>query len=166
MNKEKERKEELERKKLEEIARKEEEKKRKREEEIRRRREIEIEALKVSIHEELIKHAEYVEDPLAIYDINAYYQKVIKYTPVLGGYYGQFAIIIAYLNKLQEDYMNEEKLMKVLELLLPKLPHFYLLYTNENFQEYQTIAPILNEIEEIPKLDEKTYVRITFINKL
>jgi hypothetical protein len=161
LNKEKERKEELERKKLEEIARKEEEKKRKKEEEIRRKREIEIQALKASINEELIKHAEYVEDPVAIYNINAYYQKDIKYSPVVGGYYGQISIMIAYLNKLQENYLNEEKLLKVLELLLPKSPHFYFLYTTENLQEIKGIAPLINEIEEIPKLDENTYVKIS-----
>jgi hypothetical protein len=166
LNKEKERKEELERRRLEEIARKEEEKRKRKEEEIRRKKEIEIQALKASINEELIKHAEYIEDPVAIYDINAYYQKDIKYSPILGGYYGQFAIIIAYLNKIQEDYMNEEKLLKMLELFLPKVPQFNIIYTAENLQEIQKIAPVINEIEEIPKLDENTYVIIIHIYNL
>ncbi len=160
LNKEKERKEELERKRLEEIAKKEEEKRKKKEEEIRRKREIEIQALKALIHEELIKYAEYTEDPATIFDINAYYQKDIKYSPVVGGYYGQFAIIIAYLNKIHEDYMNEEKLAKVLEIFLPKLPHFYIVYTSQDFEDYKKIAPLLNEIEEISRLDENTFVRI------
>jgi hypothetical protein len=160
LNREKERKSELERKRLEDIAMKEEQKRKRKEEEIIRKKQIEIQALKALIHEEFIKHAEYTDDPLAIYDINAYYQKDVKFTPVIGGYYTQFAIVISYLNKLHEDFINEEKLQKVLELFVPKLPHFYILYTNENLEEYKKIYPSLNEIEEIPKLDDNSYVII------
>jgi len=158
INREKDRKSELERKKLEDIAMKEEQKRRRKEEEIIRKKQIEIQALKGLIHEELIKHAEYSDDPVAIFDINAYYQKDVKFTPVIGGYYTQIAIIISYLNKLHGDIINEEKLQKVLELLVPKLPHFYILYTNENLEEYKKFNPSLDEIEEIPKLDDNSFV--------
>ncbi len=79
----------------------------------------------------------------------------------LGGYFTQFAFIISYFNKLQPEFMNEEKLMKMLDMFIPKCPTFNIPYKVEDFEIYKTLDPsgTLATIEDIVKLDETLYVR-------
>ena len=56
--------------------------------------------------------------------------------------------------------MNEEKLLKTLELFIPKCPAFNIYYSQEDLESYKTSYPNLNlnSIEETIKIDEKLNV--------
>ncbi len=150
---------EMERKRVEEIKRREEHKRRKIEEEIKRKKDQEIAQLRALIETELISHSDYVEDPTEIFDINGYYQKDKKASLVLGGYYGQFALIISYLNKnIQKDLIYEEKLIEILKLFIPKCPTFNLILTEQNLEKYKNIEPSIATAEDIFKLQDDQYV--------
>jgi hypothetical protein len=157
--KERERKEMLEIQKKQEIERRKAERRAKREEEVRIKKEQQMIQLKNSVNDELIKQVEFVDDANDIYEINGYHQKGKKYAGVLGGYFGQFAIIIAYFNKIIPDYLNEEKLIKVLELFIPKAPPINIIYKAEEVDQYKVLDANIQAIEDVNKSPDNIYVR-------
>ncbi len=60
--------------------------------------------------------------------------------------------------------MNEEKLMKVLELYLPKCPAVNILYKAEDLEAYKTMDPNegINEIDDVNKMEENLHVLLLF----
>lgn len=56
--------------------------------------------------------------------------------------------------------MNEEKLMKMLEMYIPRCPTFNIPYKIEDFDIYKTMDPsgTLTTIEDLVKLEEPLYV--------
>lgn len=144
------------------IKRKEEieaEKVRQKEERRRRRSERVINELRKTITSELLVNKEFADDVDVIYDINGYYQKT-KGVTCVGGAIGQLAMLIAYLNKLTPDFLNEERILKVLDLYFPTAHKFFMLYKAEDLEEYKTLDENIGAIEDIIKADDSQYVSI------
>lgn len=172
LEKERQRKIDLEIKCKEELERKKEERRRQREEAARLKKEKDYLALKNLINEEFVKKVEFMDVAENVFDINAYGQMKRKYckrnnnyiniliAPVIGGYYGQLALIISYFNRITPDFMNEDKLLKAFELMLPKFPVFNIVYKTEDFDSYKALDQngVLNTIEDLPKLDNDQFV--------
>lgn len=70
----------------------------------------------------------------------------------------QIAFMAAYVNKNYPDYVNEERLIKVLDALLPKSNPFYFMVRNEDLEFFKTLEPSIAAIEDVLKLDEALYV--------
>lgn len=70
----------------------------------------------------------------------------------------QIAFMAAYVNKTYPDYVNEERLIKVLDALLPKSTPFYIAFRNEDLEFFKTIEPSIAAIEDVLKLDDNLYV--------
>ena len=75
----------------------------------------------------------------------------------------QIAFMATYVNKTYHDYVNEERLIKVLDSLIPKSSPFYIVFRNEDLEFFKTIEPSIAVIEDVLKLDEAQYVNIIFI---
>lgn len=146
------------------IKRKEEveaEKLSQKEERRRRRHERVINELRKTITSELLVHKEFVDDVDVIYDINGYYQKT-KCVTCVGGAFGQLALLISYLNKQTPDFLNEDKILKVLDLYFPTAHKFFILYKAEDLEEYKTIDEDIGTIEDIIKAEDNQYVSIDY----
>ena len=65
----------------------------------------------------------------------------------------------AYVNKNYPDYINEERLIKLLEALLPKSNTFFIAFRNEDLEFFKTIEPSIVTIEDVLKLDNALYVK-------
>lgn len=70
----------------------------------------------------------------------------------------QIAFMAAYVNKTYPDYVNEERLIKVLDALIPKSTAFYIVFRNEDLEYFKTLEPSITAIEDVLKLDENLYV--------
>ena len=71
---------------------------------------------------------------------------------------------MAHFSKLNNDFLNEDKLSKVLEMYIPKCPMFNIIYKNEDLEHYKTLdanGGIIN-MEDIIKLEDNLYVIIFF----
>lgn len=69
---------------------------------------------------------------------------------------------MAYLSMSDSEFINEEKLIKILEVYLPKCPTFNIIYKLEDLEYYKTLDPngsIVN-IEDILKLEDNLFVNI------
>ena len=64
----------------------------------------------------------------------------------------------AYVNKNYHDYVNEERLVKVLDSLLPKSVPFIIAIRLEDFEHFKTLEPTIAAVEDIVKIDETIYV--------
>jgi len=64
----------------------------------------------------------------------------------------------AYVNKNYPDYLNEERLIKVFDALIPKSTPFYIVFRNEDLEFFKTLEPSIAAIEDVLKLDEALYV--------
>lgn len=56
--------------------------------------------------------------------------------------------------------MNEEKMLKMLDLFIPKCPNFNIIYKAEELEHYKALDQngSINSIEDILKLDDNLYV--------
>jgi len=70
----------------------------------------------------------------------------------------QIAFMAAYVNKTYPDYVNEERLIKVLDAMLPKSTPFYITFRNEDLEFFKTLEPSIAVIEDVLKLEENLYV--------
>lgn len=70
----------------------------------------------------------------------------------------QIAFMSAYVNKIYHDYINEERLVKLMDALVPKSTVFYIAYRNEDFEFFKTIDPTIVTSEDIIKTDDNQYV--------
>ncbi len=86
----------------------------------------------------------------------------------IGGYFTQIAFIMTYFNKLQPDFMNEEKLSKMLEQFIPRGPNFFIPYKAEDLEYYKTLDATggINVMEDLVKLEDPLYVIINKILQL
>jgi len=66
-----------------------------------------------------------------------------------------------YVNKIYPEYVNEERLLKILDSIIPKLPPFNILYRNEDLEHFKTLDSSIATIEDITKLNEDIYVKIS-----
>jgi len=98
-----------------------------------------------------IKEAEYVDDVFDIFEVNGFYQNKRKYAAVIGGYIGQWVLVMSYFNKKVPDFINQEKIVKILDLFVAKCPGFHLLYTQADFEYFKTLDPNINAIDDIFK---------------
>lgn len=56
-----------------------------------------------------IKEAEPIDDVVDIFDINGFYQNKRKNCSAIGGYIGQWVIVLSYFNKKLPDFVNQDK---------------------------------------------------------
>jgi hypothetical protein len=75
----------------------------------------------------------------------------------------QIAFMAAYVNKSYPDYVNEERLIKLFETLLPKSTPFYIAFRSEDFEFFKTIEPSIASIEDVLKLDDNLYVLLFYL---
>jgi hypothetical protein len=75
----------------------------------------------------------------------------------------QIAFMAAYVNKTHADYLNEERLIKVFDALIPKSTPLYIAFRNEDLEFFKTLEPSIAAIEDILKLDDGLYVFIFLI---
>ncbi len=64
----------------------------------------------------------------------------------------------AYVNKFYPDYINEERLIKLLDAYISKATPFYILYTADDLEYFKTIDPTIASIDDILKLEENIFV--------
>ena len=140
-----------------------EEAQRRKEERARRRHEKVLDGIRDVIREELLKDAEFTEDntPDNIFDINAYYQKDKGYT-LCGGPIGQMALMFELMNKInpESEYLEEEKMNKILTTYLEKSHSFIFVYKNEDIESYKAIDDNIETIEDIIRPDDKKFEEV------
>jgi len=68
----------------------------------------------------------------------------------------------SYLNKRYHDFVTEEKLIKIFDALIPKSTPFYIAYRTEDLEYFKTLEPSIAAIEDILKLDEALFVKMSF----
>ena len=71
----------------------------------------------------------------------------------------QIAFMSAYINKFYFDYINEERLSKIIESLLPKSSPFILSLRKEDLIYFKDLDPAIENIEDITKVDEFVWVK-------
>ena len=135
-----------------------EEIKRKKEERARRRHEKILDGIRDIIKENLLKEAEFTEDnsPENIFDINAYYQKDKGYT-LSGGVIGQISIIFELINKINPEFLDDEKIDKILSTYMEKSHSFQFIYKNEDIESYKLIDENIETIEDIIRPNEDKF---------
>jgi hypothetical protein len=155
------RKEDEAQRRLEEKMKRKEERQRKKEEEIRKKKEMERELLRNEIFEELLKNSSMIEElPEFIFDPMGSGQIGKSYASISGGLLGQCALIMSAINSYNPDdpFMNQEKLQKSLELILPKLPNIKILILPEIFEKFQKLDPNIQSHDDILKTDDNIWV--------
>ena len=140
-----------------------EEAQRRKEERARRRHEKILDGIRDILRQELLGDAEFTEDntPDNIFDINAYYQKDKGYT-LCGGPIGQMALMFELLNKInpESEYLEEEKMNKILTTYLEKSHSFIFVYKNEDIESYKAIDDNIETIEDIIRPDDKKFEEV------
>ena len=140
-----------------------EEAQRRKEERARRRHEKVLDGIREVLRQELLGEAEFTEDntPDNIFDINAYYQKDKGYT-LCGGPIGQMALMFELLNKInpESEYLEEEKMNKILTTYIEKSHSFIFVYKNEDIESYKAIDDNIETIEDIIRPDDKKFEEV------
>ena len=72
-------------------------------------------------------------------------------------------MLLTYININYADIVTNEKLEKILELFLPKMPNFVLLYLPDDLEYFKKVDPNITSIEQCIKTEGENYV-IPFIN--
>ena len=158
----KKRKDEETRKK-EEKERRKEERRRKIEEEAKIKKDKEKEELKKEIISELLKNTEMVYEVVESYEPDGMSQVNKKYASISGGFMAQWALIMSQLNLNNEDFLNSEKLLKVLEIFMPKFPQVNISLPEAIFEEIKKLDPNVNSVEDLIKCDDKIWVRLNIL---
>lgn len=163
IQKEKDRKEEEERNRLLRKQQEEEQRQKEKEERRRRRHERLLNEIRKTITEELLVNSEFAEDIVDnIYDINGYYQKTKNVTCV-GGPIGQIALVLNEINKITPDFITDDKVIRIMDLYLPKSHSFYFVYSQEDLEEYKALNEEIAAIEDVVKLEDDQYVSIILV---
>ena len=76
----------------------------------------------------------------------------------MGTFALQIAFMSVYINKFYYDYVNEERLVKVLESLLPKSIPIVLCLRKQDFDTFKELDASIETIEDITKVDEFVWV--------
>ena len=136
---------------------------RRKEERARRRHEKILDGIREVLKQELLGEAEFIEDnsPDNIFDINAYYQKDKGYT-LVGGPIGQMALVFEIMNKInpESEYLNEEKMDKILTSYIEKSHSFIFVYKNTDVESYKEIDENIETIEDIIKPDDHKFENV------
>ena len=135
-----------------------EEIKRKKEERARRRHEKILDGIRQVIRENLLKEAEFIEDnsPDNIFDINGFYQKDKGFT-LCGGVIGQISLLIELINKINPEFLDDEKINKILNIYMEKSHSFIFIYKNEDIESYKLIDENIETIEDISKSNDDKF---------
>ena len=138
-----------------------EEIKRKKEERARRRHEKILDGIRQIIRENLLKEAEFIEDnsPDNIFDINGFYQKDKGFT-LSGGVIGQIALLIELINKINPEFLDDEKINKILSTYMEKSHSFQFIYKNEDIESYKSIDENIETIEDISKPNDDKFNQV------
>jgi hypothetical protein len=67
-----------------------------------------------------------------------------------------------YINKFYYDFITEEKLLKVMDSMIIKSPPFVISLRRFDLENLKQIDPIIENIEDILKVDEFVWVNIFF----
>ena len=136
---------------------------RRKEERARRRHEKILDGIREVLKQELLGEAEFIEDnsPDNIFDINAYYQKDKGYT-LVGGPIGQMALVFEIMNKInpESEYLNEEKMDKILTSYIEKSHSFIFVYKNTDVESYKEIDENIETIEDIIRPDDHKFENV------
>lgn len=161
-------------KRLQEIERRKEERKRRKEELLRLKKERELIALKNYIQNELINNMELNDDPSDICDFSNFHIKgkrggnylkffifyLFKFlVPMIGTLPLQIAFMCAYINKFYHEYVNEERLSKIMDSFIPKSSPFIVCLRKQDFDYFKELGAELESIEDITKVDEFIWVK-------
>ena len=140
-----------------------EEAQRRKEERARRRHEKILDGIREKLRQELLNDAEFTEDnsPDNIFDINGYYQKDKGYT-LVGGPIGQMALVFEIMNKInpESEFLNEEKMEKILTAFIEKSHSFIFVYKNEDIESYKEIDENIETIEDIIRPDDNKFENV------
>ena len=139
-----------------------EEKRKKEEKERREKRKHDkiLDGLRKMIQEDLVTNSEWAEESIEyIFDINGYYQKT-KSATLTGGPIGQMALILNYLDKEMPEFLNDDKVPKIIDVFLEKSHPFYFLWTKEDLEKYKEINDGIDTIEDIMKAGDEDYKQI------
>ena len=138
-----------------------EEIKRKKEERARRRHEKILDGIRQIIRENLLKEAEFIEDnsPDNIFDINGFYQKDKGFT-LCGGVIGQISLLIELINKINPEFLDDEKINKILNIYMEKSHSFIFIYKNEDIESYKSIDENIETIEDISKSNDDKFNQV------
>ena len=135
-----------------------EEIKRKKEERARRKHEKILDGIRKILRENLLKEAEFIEDnsPDNIFDINGFYQKDKGFT-LCGGVIGQISLLIELINKINPEFLDDEKINKILNIYMEKSHSFIFIYKNEDIESYKSIDENIETIEDISKSNDDKF---------
>jgi len=138
-----------------------EEIKRKKEERARRKHEKILDGIRQILRENLLKEAEFIEDnsPDNIFDINGFYQKDKGFT-LSGGVIGQIALLIELINKINPEFLDDEKINKILSAYMEKSHSFIFIYKNEDMESYKVIDENIETIEDISKPNDDKFNQV------
>ena len=67
-----------------------------------------------------------------------------------------------YINKFYYDFITEEKLLKVMDSMIIKSPPFVISLRRFDLENLKQIDPIIENIEDILKVDEFVWVNTFF----
>lgn len=87
----------------------------------------------------------------------------------MGSFALQLAFMSVYINKFYYEYVNEERLFKLMEAMLPKSSIIYITLRKIDHEYFKQLDPIIENIDDITKVDENIWVKnilnnITFLN--
>jgi hypothetical protein len=138
-----------------------EEIKRKKEERARRKHEKILDGIRQILRENLLKEAEFIEDnsPDNIFDINGFYQKDKGFT-LCGGVIGQISLLIELINKINPEFLDDEKINKILNIYMEKSHSFIFIYKNEDIESYKSIDENIETIEDISKSNDDKFNQV------
>jgi hypothetical protein len=78
--------------------------------------------------------------------------------PIMGSFALQIAFISVYINKFYFEYVNEERLFKLMEAIVPKSSIFYIGLRREDFEYFKQLDPLIENIDDITKVEENIWV--------
>lgn len=78
----------------------------------------------------------------------------------MGTFALQVAFMSVYINKFYFDYLNDERLAKLMESILPKSSPVVLCIRNEDFEFLKTLDESIQSVEDLTKVDELIWVII------
>ncbi len=66
-----------------------------------------------------------------------------------------WTFLLSFCNLKVPDTLTQEKLGKVLDLFLPKMPQVNILYTNDDLEAFKKIDENINQIEDFVRTPEE-----------